>query len=176
MALVSILTPVYNGEAPKVEALPWSTPAVRGTAAAGREFQGQYYSKNGIAFYDFETGKALVTWRDDKDATPIVTSHALAKEHLVATTLRGDVLVIDLAANQPVPPFRFRTPNGKGIGSSPAISGGRIYFGCDDGYFYVLGPDGNLHPTADDKLTLHEPRGKVPLGNREDLRLAVHRR
>ena len=91
----------------------------------------------------------------------MVTSHALAKEHLVATTLRGEVLVFDLAAKPGVPPFRFRTPNGKGIGSSPAISGGRIYFGCDDGYFYVLGPDGNLRPAADDNLALHEPRGKV---------------
>lgn len=147
--------------APKVEAVPWSTPAVRGTAAAGREFQGQYYSRNGIALYDFETGKPLMKWRDEKDATPIVTSHAMAKEHLVATTLRGEVLVFDIAANRPGSPFRFRTPNGKGVGSSPAISGGRIYFGCDDGYFYVLGPEGNLRPQADDSRALHEPRANV---------------
>jgi outer membrane protein assembly factor BamB len=60
-----------------------------------------------------------------------------------------------------VVPFRFRTPNGKGIGSSPTISGGCIYFGCDDGYLYILGPDGNLRPQVDDSLTLHEPRGRV---------------
>ena len=146
---------------PKLEAVPWTTPAVRGTAAAGREFQGQGYSRNGIALYDFEAGKTLVKWRDDKDATPMATSHALARDHLVATTLRGEVLVFDLPAKPGTPPFRFRTPNGKGIGSSPAISGGRVYFGCDDGYFYVLGPEGNLPPAADDKLRIHEPRGKV---------------
>jgi outer membrane protein assembly factor BamB len=145
---------------------PWSTPAVRGAAVAAREYQGheyrgQWYSNNGILFYDFEAGKTLVKWRDDKDATPIITSHALAKEHLVATTLRAEVLVFNLAAKPGAQPFRFRTPNGKGIGSSPAISGGRIYFGCDDGYFYVLGSDGNLRPTVDDKLTIHEPRGKI---------------
>jgi len=151
---------------PKLDAVPWSTPVVRGTTAVGREFQGheyrgQWYSKNGIAIYDFEAGKTLMKWRDERDATPMVTSHALAKEHLVATTLRGEVLVFDLAAKPGAPPFRFRTPNGKSIGSWPTISGGRIYFGCDDGYFYVLGPDGNLRPAMDEKLAIHEPRGKV---------------
>ena len=150
----------------ELDATPWSTAAVRGAAVAAREYQGheyrgQWYSKNGIAFYDFDAGKTLVKWRDDQEATPMVTSHALAKEHLVATTLRGEVLLIDLAAKPGVQPFRFRTPNGKGIGSSPAVSGGCVYFGCDDGYFYVLGPDGQLQPTVVDKLTLHEPRGKV---------------
>jgi outer membrane protein assembly factor BamB len=147
--------------APNVEALPWGTPAVRGTVAAGREFQGQYYSKNGIAFYDFQMGKALVKWRDNKDATPMITSHALAKGHLVATTLRGEVLAIELAAKPGAIPFRFRTPHGKGIGSSPVISGGCIYFGCDDGYFYVLGPKGSLLPIADNERALYEPRGNL---------------
>ena len=81
----------------------------------------------------------------------------------MATTLRGEVLVIDLAPPDAdtAPPFRFRTPNGKGIGSSPAIADGCIYFGCDDGYLYILGPDGNLRPAADDSLTIHQPRGSV---------------
>src|SRR5207247_9661991 len=44
---------------------------------------------------------------------------------------------------------------------SPAISGGRVHFGADDGCFYVLGSDGNLSPKVDEKLTLHEPRSKI---------------
>jgi len=147
----------------KLDAAPWSTPAVRGAAVAGREnqsreYRGQWYSRNGISLYDFETAKTLVKWRDDKDATPLVASHALAKEHLVATTLRGEVLLFSLTGG---PPFRYRTPNGKGIGSSPVLSGGRVYFGCDDGYFYVLGPEGALKPTAGDTFALHEPRAKA---------------
>jgi outer membrane protein assembly factor BamB len=68
------------------------------------------------------------------------------------TVLGLDPWTVTLAlvlAGKNVPPFRFRTPNGKGIGSSPAISGGRIYFGCDDGNFYILGPDGQVPPAPE---------------------------
>lgn len=145
----------------ELDVQPWSTPAVRGSAVAARGYRGQWYSKNRIMLHDVEMGQTLVKWQDDKGATPMVTSHALAKEHLVAATLRGEVLVFNLVAKPDSPPFRFRTPHGKGIGSSPAISGGRICFGCDDGYFYVLGPGGKLQPTVDDKLTLHDPRSQT---------------
>jgi outer membrane protein assembly factor BamB len=139
-------------------AYAWNTPAVRGAMTAyGNSDNG----KNGIVLYDFDAKKSLASWRDDKESTPFASSHALTKEHVVATTLRGELIVLELNAKQGAKAYRFKTPYGKGIGSSPAIADGCIYFGCDDGYFYVLGPDGDRKPTADEKLTIHEPRGKL---------------
>ena len=40
------------------------------------------------------------------------------------------------------PAFSFRTPFGKPITAPVAVADGRIYFGSDDGYLYVLGPGG----------------------------------
>lgn len=140
------------------EAYAWTTSAVRGAAAITRDSSN---GKNGIVLFDFDTRKTLGSWRDEKDSTPFASSPALTKDHLVATTLRGEVIILDLAGKQGSKPFRFQTPHGKGIGSSPAIVAGRVYFGCDDGYFYVLASDGELQPTRDEKLTIHEPRGRL---------------
>lgn len=148
-------------------ASPWNTPAVRGTTVALRDSS---YGKNGITFLDCAARKTIASWRDDKESTPMVSSHALAKNHLVATTLRGEVIVLDLDAKSNAKSFRWRTPHGKGIGSSPAVADGCIFFGCDDGYFYVLGPNGD--PSfpflrkggdggVDEKLAIHESRSQV---------------
>jgi outer membrane protein assembly factor BamB len=113
----------------------WFTPAIRGTAVA--------FGKNSITLLDHAAGKALASWQDDTEPAAFATSHVLAKTHLVAVTLQGAVIVVDLEAKPGAKPFRFKTPNGKAIGSSPSIADNRIYFGCDDGYFYVLGPQGD---------------------------------
>ena len=140
----------------------WNTPTVRGTMTAyGTSNDG----KNGIVLFDFDAKKSPTSWRDDKESTPFASSHALAKNHLVATTLRGEVIVSELDAKPGSKAFRFKTPHGKGIGSSPAITDGCVYFGCDDGYFYVLGPEGegDRKLTTEEKLTIHEPRAKLSL-------------
>src|SRR5262249_23615553 len=41
-----------------------------------------------------------------------------------------------------------------------AVVDGRIYFGCDDGYFYVLGPEGKREPIRDEKLDISRARAK----------------
>ena len=47
----------------------------------------------------------------------------------------------------------FQTAFGKAISAPAAVSDGRVYFGCDDGYLYVLGPEGQAAlPTADLQL------------------------
>ena len=143
-------------ESKPLDAAPWSTPAVRGNAVAAREVE-HWYAKTGLALVDVETGLRRIKWRDEKEATPMAASHALAKDHLVATTLRGEALVVDGAGKA----FRFKTPNGKAIASSPAIAGGCVYFGCDDGHLYVLGPEGKLPPAMDEKLGIHESRGAL---------------
>ena len=39
--------------------------------------------------------------------------------------------------------WSFKTAFGKAVTAPVAVAGGRVYFACDDGYLYVLGPDGN---------------------------------
>ena len=54
--------------------------------------------------------------------------------------------------------WAFRTPFGKAISAPVAVCDGRIYFGGEDGYFYVLGPGGNAK-LPDRDLRLNEIRG-----------------
>src|SRR5262249_6117185 len=98
--------------------------------------------RNGIALFDAAQKKTIASWRDDEEATPLVSSHALTKDHLLATTLRGEFIAFDIHDRPKEKPFRYRTPSGKGIGAAPVVVDGRVYFGCDDGCFYVLAPDG----------------------------------
>lgn len=140
----------------RLGAYTWNTPAVKDDMVA---FRDSYDGKNGVSLFDGTFGKTVASWRDEKDATPLASSHALTKNHLVVTTLRGEVIVVDIGGK--TKPFRFRTPHGKGIGSAPVVADGCIYFGCDDGYFYVLGPDGDLKPNAEAGLAVHEARGKL---------------
>ena len=149
---------VARDKGPRLTANPWNTPAVRGSVVAVRDSS---YGKTGIVLFDCAARKTVASWRDDTEATPLASSPALTKNHLVATTLRGELIVLDLNSRPTARPFRFRTPHGKGIGSSPVVADGHIYFGCDDGYFYVLGPGAALNPTANEKLVIHEPRSKV---------------
>ena len=137
------------------EAYPWITPAVRGAATMLRMSSD---GKNGIQLFDFEAGKTIASWRDDKNSSPIASSHVLTKGHLIATTLRGEFIAIDLNAKSSDKPFRFQTPHGKGIGSTPAIVDGYVYFGCDDGYFYVLGPEGKREPVREENLQVSKSR------------------
>lgn len=144
------------------EAYPWITPAVRGAAATLRDSSD---GKNGIQLFDFDARKSLASWRDSVGSTPIASSHVLTKDHLVATTLRGEVVAAALAAKPGGQAFRFRTPHGHGIGSTPAVVGGHVYFGSDDGRFYVLGPDGDRAPGADDRPDVSAPRAR-PTGRK----------
>lgn len=46
--------------------------------------------------------------------------------------------------------WSFRTAFGKAISAPPAVCNGRIYFGCEDGYLYALGPEGKSPLPAKD--------------------------
>lgn len=142
----------------RLDAYPWNTPAVHGDAVTIRDSANGH---NGIVVFDTAARKMVASWRDDKDATPIASSHTLTKNHLLATTLRGELIVLDIGLTPKATPFRFRTPHGKGIGAAPVVAGGQVYFGCDDGYFYVLGPDGDRKPVVDEQLAIHQSRSKV---------------
>jgi len=135
------------------------TAAVRGNVAyAGRHVRG-------VSACEFGKGTHWESfhWARPQGFTPTISSPALAKDHCAFTTLDGELIAVPLAARgsdlakiKPEP-FRFKTPHGKVIASSPAISGGCVYFGCDDGFFYVLGPGGDREPRQE-KLTLHDRR------------------
>src|SRR5262249_22324734 len=142
----------------RMEAYAWNTPVVRGEVVAHRN---NADGKTGIALFDGGQKKTVASWRDDKEATPFASSHVLTKDHLLATTLRGELIAFDINAKPAAKPFRFRTPSGKGIGATPVVADGQVYFGCDDGSFYVLGPEGKLEP-RDLNPTIHEPRSQAP--------------
>jgi len=141
---------------------PWATPATRDTAVTTR---GLSYLKDGIGLYDVETRKSLCGWQHKTMATPVMSSQTLTRNHLLATTLNGELLAIGISGGgsgrkPSKTPFRFQTPNGKGIGSSPAVSGGKVYFGCDDGYLYVLGRGGRLPLKKDAQSLIHKRKSK----------------
>ena len=51
--------------------------------------------------------------------------------------------------------WSFKTAFGKAISAPVAVCDGQVYFGCEDGYLYVLGPDGKAPlPSKDLGLTV----------------------
>jgi outer membrane protein assembly factor BamB len=79
--------------------------------------------------------------------TGAIASPILLRDTAVYGGLDGALYVVPLGGG---PAWSFRTPWGAPITASPAVSGGRIYFGSEDGYLYVLGPDGTAPPPTRD--------------------------
>jgi outer membrane protein assembly factor BamB len=65
---------------------------------------------------------------------PVVT-----RDHVVYGGLDGKLYVVPLAGGET---WSFATAFGAPITAPVAVAGGRIYAPCEDGYLYVLGPDG----------------------------------
>jgi len=85
---------------------------------------------------------------------PSIASPILLKDQAVFGGLDGGLYVVPLAGGEV---WAFRTPFGKAISAPVAVCDGRIYFGGEDGYFYVLAPGGNATP-PDRDLELNELR------------------
>ncbi|MBI3856783.1 MAG: PQQ-binding-like beta-propeller repeat protein [Planctomycetes bacterium] len=126
----------------------FGTPAARGnTAYFGRHIRGL-----GAHEYGKGTLWESYRWTDPDGYTPTAGSPALSKDHCVFTTLKGELIAVPLNAQGSgldkikAASFRFKVPGGKPISSSPAVSKGHVFFGCDDGCLYVLGPEGKLAP------------------------------
>jgi outer membrane protein assembly factor BamB len=147
---------VARGPGGSFTAYAWNTPAVRDAMVAVRSSSD---GKSGVSLFDFAAKKTLASWRDDKEATPFISSHAFSRDHFLMATGRGELIV--LALDGKTKPFRFATPHGKPIGAAPVVADGRVHFGCDDGYFYILGADGRAEPERDDTLALHRRRSKI---------------
>ncbi|MEJ2705478.1 MAG: PQQ-binding-like beta-propeller repeat protein, partial [Sedimentisphaerales bacterium] len=71
---------------------------------------------------------------------PSIASPIRLRDVGVYGGLDGCLYVVPLSGNGPV--WSFKTAFGKAISAPVAVCDGRVYFGCEDGYLYVLGPDG----------------------------------
>jgi len=71
---------------------------------------------------------------------PSIASPILLRDAGVYGGLDGCLYVVPLSGIGQV--WSFKTAFGKAISAPVAVCDGRVYFGCEDGYLYVLGPDG----------------------------------
>jgi len=73
-------------------------------------------------------------------AYPSIAPPVLLRDQGVVGGLDGRLYVVPLSGAGPA--WSFATAFGKPITAPAAVCDGRIYFGCEDGYLYALGPDG----------------------------------
>ncbi len=73
-------------------------------------------------------------------APAAIASPIVLRNCVVYGTLDGRLIVVPFSDK--TKPWSFETPFGAAISAPPAICRGQIYFGCEDGYLYVLGPGG----------------------------------
>jgi outer membrane protein assembly factor BamB len=71
---------------------------------------------------------------------PSISPPILLRNTGVYGGLDGSLYVVPLSGSGKV--WSFKTAFGKAISAPVAVCDGRIYFGCEDGYLYVLGPEG----------------------------------
>jgi outer membrane protein assembly factor BamB len=82
---------------------------------------------------------------------PSIAPPILLRDKAVYGGLDGSLYVIPLSGSGKV--WSFKTVFGKAISAPAAVCDGRIYFGCEDGYLYILGPGGQSPlPTKDLQL------------------------
>ncbi len=81
-------------------------------------------------------------------AYPSIAPPVLLRDQAVVGGLDGRLYVAPLSGT--APGWSFATAFGKPITAPAAVCDGRVYFGCEDGYLYALGPDGRAAlPTRD---------------------------
>lgn len=78
---------------------------------------------------------------------PSICPPILLRDHVIACGLDGSVRVHSLSGKDS---WSFKTPFGASISAPPAVSDGCIFVGSEDGYLYVLGPDGRAPLPARD--------------------------
>ena len=81
---------------------------------------------------------------------PSIAPPILLQNSIVHGGLDGVLYVVPLSGQGKA--WSFKTPLGKPISAPAAVCDGRIYFACEDGYLYVLGPkpESPARPKADD--------------------------
>jgi len=92
-------------------------------------------------------------WRDASASIEVLCEAAsvspvvLTRDHAVYGALDGNVYVVPLAGGEA---SSFSTAFGSPITAPVAVDNGRIYAPCEDGYLYILGPDGDASPPQED--------------------------
>lgn len=81
------------------------------------------------------------------DGYPSIASPILTRDAAVYGGLDGRLYVTPLSGAKA---WSFQTALGRAISAPAAVCDGRIYFGCEDGYLYVLGPGGKAPPPTKD--------------------------
>jgi outer membrane protein assembly factor BamB len=82
---------------------------------------------------------------------PALAAPVLVGDKAVYGGLDGSLYVVPLTGRGQ--PWSFQTAFGKAITTPVAVADGRVCFGCDDGYLYILGPGGTAAlPTKDLRL------------------------
>jgi outer membrane protein assembly factor BamB len=89
---------------------------------------------------------------------PSIASPVLLGDTATYGGLDGSLYVVPLSGSRQV--WSFKTAFGCAISAPAAVCDGRIYFGCEDGYLYVLGPDGNA-PLPREDLQLSKIRSPL---------------
>ncbi|MHC4400794.1 MAG: outer membrane protein assembly factor BamB family protein [Planctomycetota bacterium] len=92
---------------------------------------------------------------------PSITPPILLRDQGVYGGLDGRLYVVPLSGKGEA--WSFKTAFGCSITAPACVCDGRIYFGCEDGYLYVLGPRGEA-PLPSDDLGLCRIRS--PLGGK----------
>ncbi len=96
-----------------------------------------------------------------------ISPPVLTRDHAVYGGLDGRVHVIPLRGGDA---WAFAAPFGAPFTAPLAVSDGRVYAGCEDGYLYVLGPDGTaaLPKTALPVTGIRNPLGGQKAGSAFD--------
>ncbi len=89
---------------------------------------------------------------------PSICPPILLGDSAVYGGLDGSLYVVPLSGEGEV--WSFKTPFDRPITAPAAVCDGRIYFGGEDGYLYVLGPDGNA-PLPEKDLAVYEIRSPL---------------
>lgn len=82
---------------------------------------------------------------------PSIASPVLLRDKGVYGGLDGSLYIVPLSGKGKM--WSFKTAFGKAISAPVAVCDGRVYFGCEDGYLYVLGPKGKASLPSRDLQT-----------------------
>ncbi len=77
-----------------------------------------------------------------------IAAPILLKNHVVYGGLDGTLHVVSMSGSDHA--WSFKTAFGRAISAPVSIGDGRVYFGCEDGYLYALGPHGTAQPPTRD--------------------------
>jgi outer membrane protein assembly factor BamB len=79
---------------------------------------------------------------------PSIASPVLLRDTAIYGGLDGNLYVVPISGSSKV--WSFKTAFGRAISAPAAVCDGKIYFGCEDGYLYVLGSGGRASLSSKD--------------------------